>query len=200
MRWFEDREGLAWAAGLFEGEGCTSFTNKGGVMLRVVTTDTDVLARFHKEVGFMGAIHGPREKREPHHKPQWRWDAGKHEDVQAIIAALWGNLGRRRRLQALRAFGRYNSLPHPGSAWRRGSAVSHCHRGHEYNEANTYIYPSGRRNCRACRRLRVQRWRKRLKQQITTAERERFQRAEREKAHLRKRLNELRRQRKALER
>lgn len=31
---------------------------------------------------------------------------------------------------------------------------THCPRGHPYNEANTYIDPSGRRRCRTCRRTR----------------------------------------------
>lgn len=29
-----------------------------------------------------------------------------------------------------------------------------CHRGHEFTTENTYIQPSGRRECRACRRQR----------------------------------------------
>lgn len=34
---------------------------------------------------------------------------------------------------------------------RSGEWKTHCKRGHEYNEANTYRFPSGRRTCRACR-------------------------------------------------
>lgn len=30
---------------------------------------------------------------------------------------------------------------------------THCHRGHPFNEANTYITPNGRRNCKECRRV-----------------------------------------------
>ena len=29
---------------------------------------------------------------------------------------------------------------------------THCKRGHEFTEENTYLYPDGRRNCRACKR------------------------------------------------
>lgn len=42
----------------------------------------------------------------------------------------------------------------------RGTGVSatharrtHCGNGHEFNETNTYIYPSGKRKCRACKRV-----------------------------------------------
>ena len=31
---------------------------------------------------------------------------------------------------------------------------SHCHRGHAFDEANTYITPDGRRQCVECRRIR----------------------------------------------
>lgn len=41
-------------------------------------------------------------------------------------------------------------------AWQR--AKTHCPQGHEYDEANTYITPTGRRHCRACRRVRVAAW------------------------------------------
>jgi hypothetical protein len=32
----------------------------------------------------------------------------------------------------------------------RNAAVTHCPSGHPYDEANTYIHPTGRRCCRAC--------------------------------------------------
>jgi hypothetical protein len=31
---------------------------------------------------------------------------------------------------------------------------THCPRGHEYDEANTYNKPNGSRECRACRKAR----------------------------------------------
>ena len=43
---------------------------------------------------------------------------------------------------------------------RRGkAAVTHCPQGHLYDEANTYTYPDGRRECRECKREADRRWR-----------------------------------------
>ena len=35
---------------------------------------------------------------------------------------------------------------------RGGDRMTHCRRGHERNEENTYVRPDGKRQCRACRR------------------------------------------------
>lgn len=35
----------------------------------------------------------------------------------------------------------------------RNAVVTHCPRGHAYDEANTYIRPKGNRMCRACHRI-----------------------------------------------
>jgi len=40
------------------------------------------------------------------------------------------------------------------------SPKTHCPNGHEYNWKNTYINPSGARDCRECDRIR---WHKRKK-------------------------------------
>lgn len=40
-----------------------------------------------------------------------------------------------------------------GKAGINFSARTHCSRGHEYNEENTYYKPSGKRICRACGRI-----------------------------------------------
>lgn len=33
----------------------------------------------------------------------------------------------------------------------KDTSRTHCIRGHEFTDENTYTFPSGRRNCRACR-------------------------------------------------
>ena len=36
----------------------------------------------------------------------------------------------------------------------KNAAKTACHKGHEFTKENTYLYPSGRRDCRACRKER----------------------------------------------
>jgi hypothetical protein len=38
------------------------------------------------------------------------------------------------------------------SPWAINARKTHCPKGHEYDEANTYVSPQGRRLCRACHR------------------------------------------------
>lgn len=51
--------------------------------------------------------------------------------------------------------GRYEALRERALAQARVQAErTHCPRGHEYDEGNTYVHPrSGKRSCRACRRI-----------------------------------------------
>lgn len=58
----------------------------------------------------------------------------------------------------------------PRENWARGDgpllaarlrAATHCSKGHEFTEANTYVSREGRRTCRACRRERQARFRAR---------------------------------------
>lgn len=49
---------------------------------------------------------------------------------------------------------------------------THCLRGHPFNKANTYHAKSGRRNCRACRRVRKREQRSALAVALTYMEQE----------------------------
>lgn len=44
---------------------------------------------------------------------------------------------------------RANPALRKGAGWK--GAVTHCKRGHEYTEANTYRNEIGHRECKACR-------------------------------------------------
>lgn len=48
------------------------------------------------------------------------------------------------------------------NARRRGAAVTHCPRGHAYDEKNTIINSNGGRKCRACNRTFCERYRQSL--------------------------------------
>jgi hypothetical protein len=93
------REDLAWAGGLFEGEGCFTFRRTDGRagVATISMTDEDTLRRFHDVVGF-GVLH--QLTRSPSHKPLWRWDARSFEHIQCLVAFLWPWLGSRRRKRA----------------------------------------------------------------------------------------------------
>ena len=93
---------LAWASGLFEGEGCFRLTNPHGKHAYypealLGSTDEDVVRRFHRVIGF-GNVTGPyRVKTRPNVKPTYMWKASGFEKTQALAAMLWFGLGQRRR-------------------------------------------------------------------------------------------------------
>ena len=46
---------------------------------------------------------------------------------------------------------------------------THCSRGHEFTPKNTYVYPSGKRKCRACHRQDTMRFRAKAHAKSTQA-------------------------------
>lgn len=108
------REELAWAAGLYDGEGSTIFfetpRKTAGNYLHIraaVAQDKDpgVLNRFRAAVGEIGKVYGPYKR--PPARLQWRYDAGGFERTQAVIAMLWPWLSQPKRRQAVEALNRY---------------------------------------------------------------------------------------------
>ena len=100
---------LAWAAGLFEGEGTVyvsydrRWPDTPSFYAAVRMTDEDSVRRFQTAVS-TGKVYGPypnglRRNGLPT-KPVWVWQVNSFEKVQAIIAMLWPGLGERRRAQA----------------------------------------------------------------------------------------------------
>jgi hypothetical protein len=100
-----DREEIAWAAGVFEGEG--SFTMSGhrrnSHTATVSMCDEDVVRRFYKAVG-IGYVNGPYQNSGINRKPYYRWQTARFEHVQALVAMLWPWLGQRRRARAKEIF------------------------------------------------------------------------------------------------
>ena len=99
MSWAEN---VAWAAGIFEGEG--TFTRNGRTGKKwaanacVRMTDEDVVRRFAAVMGF-GSVTGPlMDHGSP--KPYWSWRVGSKEHFQATVAMFWPRLGVRRRARA----------------------------------------------------------------------------------------------------
>ena len=94
---------IAWAAGLFEGEGTVvSFGGrKHQRSLALSMTDEDVVLRFAAVIG-VGKIYGPygyassTSRRREHHKQYWRWSVSDKDGVAIAAKMLLPFLGQRR--------------------------------------------------------------------------------------------------------
>jgi hypothetical protein len=96
----------AWAAGLFEGEGCISNVNVTGVNLLLGMTDEDVVRRFHAAVG-VGVVGGPyRNREEPKYKSTFRWVTYNKKDTKKVLELFLPFFGERRKQRALEALER----------------------------------------------------------------------------------------------
>ncbi len=90
---------IAWAAGLFEGEGCVYKTaNSSGsfyICLSLCSTDLDVVTRFFKIVG-SGRMYGPYQPRYLNAKLKYDWRSTRRDDTEKILNLLIPYLGERR--------------------------------------------------------------------------------------------------------
>jgi hypothetical protein len=147
-----DSPEVAWAAGIFEGEGTFKITRGSDgfprfVGLVIEMTDEDVIRRVHGVLG--GYINGPYNyvsSKFPNAKTSWKWQIHTAAEVDKAIRLLLPWLGDRRRTRAHEAL---LLLADVLSAKHR-QLPEHCKRGHPFTEENTYRY-DGYRACRACR-------------------------------------------------
>jgi hypothetical protein len=100
---------LAWAAGLFDGEGSISSRSnaRGREWLELELPQSSVrdvpetLSRFHAVVG-VGAITGPRVPRNAWSRlPQYRWRIAAQSGVAHVLVELWPHLGQVTRARTL---------------------------------------------------------------------------------------------------
>jgi len=82
---------IAWASGLFEGEGCIRR------QLEIEMTDKDVIYKFW-DIMKCGNVYY-RER--PNVKPTWRWMVGNKQDVTKCLTAMLPFFGDRRAYKAL---------------------------------------------------------------------------------------------------
>lgn len=139
----------AWAAGLFEGEGCITLDQSrrwkrtGTVRtLALGMCDEDVVRRFHSVVG-AGTVR-KRVPTNPRHSPTWIWTSHTWADIERILTQFLPYLGQRRRARA----GEMLAAP-AKTHWN--SRKTHCKRGHPLSGDNL-IGTAGKRHCRACKR------------------------------------------------
>ena len=91
---------IAWAAGLFEGEGCMTVDKRGSTRgLQINMTDEDIIERFRDFCG-AGNI-TTRYEDDPVRKKQWRLRISKRKDVIRILSMMLPYFGQRRAYKAL---------------------------------------------------------------------------------------------------
>jgi hypothetical protein len=114
---------IAWAAGLFEGEGsavvCFQRLKRGSsergkpyLQLTLSSTDLDVLQRLQRLVG--GRLNGPYQWGDKR-KPIWRWQMTGQKEVDRVVCLLFPWLGARRQWQVRNGYLRVGrGLPFEG--------------------------------------------------------------------------------------
>ena len=92
---------IAWAAGLFEGEGCITFRDKkhNQPYLKINMTDFDVIRKFYEMVG-IGRL-DKIDKKNPKWKEQLQWRTGGRENVRNLLVLFLPHFGNRRAHKAL---------------------------------------------------------------------------------------------------
>ena len=89
---------LAWAAGFFDGEGCTSVLSAKRdrytyLRMGVSQKNPALLEKFQRIVG-CGKIYKSNQR------PIHSWDCYIEKDCEAVLAMLWPYIGEQKRKQA----------------------------------------------------------------------------------------------------
>lgn len=145
---------IAWAAGLFEGEGCMSTGPRKpggrGVQVRLGMTDRDVVERFARVMD-VGNIHRREDARG--WKPVHTWVLYEAAEVIRVIEMLMPYFGERRGAKALEVIAVAREIH------AHNSKKTHCPKGHALEGENLIVEPIQRagkqyaaRRCRECRR------------------------------------------------
>lgn len=151
---------IAWAAGVWEGEGCWSInprTRRAGVAVqsRLGMTDPDVVERFGAIVGFGTIRHEPARL---NRKAMTQWYTQRRDSTRLLIGMFSPYLGERRRAKA-------QEILDLGETIANGERTT-CPQGHPYDSTAMVSTGAGRhlaRRCSICRRNQSrERARKRL--------------------------------------
>lgn len=96
----EDPIIIAWAAGLFDGEGYIYVTDKV-VKVTIEMTDLDLLERMQQYFG--GSVY-QQKQRQAHWKTSWRWYIHDTDKAQEFLKKIYFLLCHRRQAKADEAF------------------------------------------------------------------------------------------------
>jgi hypothetical protein len=94
---------IAWAAGLFEGEGSLSIARRrerGYPLFRVSSNDKDVLERFAAIIG-CGHVRTRQKPAKAQHKQQYEFTLTRQQQARDAFYAMYPWLGERRRTRGL---------------------------------------------------------------------------------------------------
>lgn len=150
------QEELAWAAGLFDGEGGTYFQQpnprwRGRPIVKMSQTDRFVLDRLCKVLG-AGKVQGPKMPTRPNCKPVWTWECSRTENTVLALKAMWPWLSPPKRTQALTVLERWVNQPLPKAG--KGILKAQCINGHPWDDA---CLDQGKRRCYECTRQNANR-------------------------------------------
>lgn len=91
---------VAWAAGFFDGEGTTSFSQAAKITrIQISQKDPALLHRFQKVFG-LGVVRGPYRNGKG---VVWQYRLTRKADVAKVISMMWPFMGDQKREQAMRA-------------------------------------------------------------------------------------------------
>lgn len=111
---------LAWAAGFFDGEGCTvakfgrrSVQLGGRKVYSTIIVEVAQKERFLLDklcsILMVGKVYGPYDNGAGHY--HYKYIASKYNEVNQVIAMLWPYLGPYKRAQAKKALDNWRSRP-----------------------------------------------------------------------------------------
>lgn len=95
---------IAWAAGIFEGEGTIVLVGHRATVC-VQMTDLDILEKLRDNFG--GKIY-VQKKQKIHHKESWKWCITKSSDAVGFLRLIYDHLGERRQKKSDEAFVAYS--------------------------------------------------------------------------------------------
>ena len=109
-----DREALAYAAGVFDGEGHVRCKTNGkpgnpAVALSVSQGHPQMLERMAAALG-VGKVYGPRPWSSKNPKPSWWFGTAQRDAVHRICWMLWPWLSDPKRQQFHQAFGKFHAM------------------------------------------------------------------------------------------
>lgn len=93
---------IAWAAGFFDGEGCTSVSRKGPwrqVQMFVAQSGSPVLLHRFRRAVQTGRVRGPYRGSNPRAKLKYTWHVSSRPDALRVMRILRPFLGRVKRQQ-----------------------------------------------------------------------------------------------------